>query len=272
MTEEISFSVLLPVHAAADPHRFGAALESIQNQTLQPSETLVVADGPLTVSHERSIDGARSPVRVERISESRGLANALQTGLIAAQHPWIARMDADDVALPTRFEKQAAIAAEGSCDVIGTAALEFEGAPDRVVLVRLMPQTHDEIAAQMPRSNPMNHPTTFFRRDLALRAGGYRELPGLEDYDFFARMLADGAVFLNLDEPLLLYSGGADLLSRRSLRGMVVPEVRLQRNLISYGLTTPAKALVWFTARLLFRASPRPLKKLAYRRLVAGEA
>jgi hypothetical protein len=115
--------------------------------------------------------------------------------------------------------------------------------------------------------NPFNHPTVCVRRDVALTSGGYADLPYLEDYDLWARMVARGARVGNLAEPLVLFRGGAASLSRRRARGVARSEWRLQRNLVSYGLVSRPRGVWNWCARTAFRSLPRWVMRRAYRRL-----
>ena len=92
-------------------------------------------------------------------------------------------------------------------------------------------------------NNPVNHPTAMYRRELALRVGGYPAMRFMQDYDLMARMLAGGARMMNLPEPLVLFRAGDGMLRRRSARGYLALERELQRNLRSYGLVGRGRAV-----------------------------
>ena len=102
-------------------------------------------------------------------------------------------MDADDILLPHRFETQLAALQETGADLCGAAMWEFDDDPERPTRLRTNPATHEAIARRMRINNPINHPTAMYRRELALRAGGYPTMRFMQDYDLFARMLVDGA-------------------------------------------------------------------------------
>ena len=263
-------TVVLPVYAGADEAHLLLALASVIDQTVPAAEILVVEDGPLRRTQLAVLDdleAATPAMRRVRLDENAGVAVAVQAGVEAASSPWIARMDADDIAVPHRLEAQLDAIATGGYDVVGAAMTEFDGDPANVVGVRRMPEEHAAIAAFLKRANPVNHPTVLFRRDLALEVGGYRPLPHLEDYDLWARMLVGGATFHNLPEPLLLFRSGDSMLARRRQRGVFRAEVTLQRNLHDYGLISRPRMAANLAARTVFRALPRPLMRRAYRLL-----
>ena len=270
MSDDAGFgiSVVLPVYAGADPDHLRRALESVFAQTHPAEEVLVVEDGPLLPAHEQVLDrlgDAQPSLRRVRLEHNGGVAVATQAGVEAAAHPWIARMDADDLAMPERFARQLAVVRRGDVDVVGTAMVEFGDDEQVDVGLRAMPTEHDAIVRRMRRSNPLNHPTVLFRRSLALGVGGYRRLDHLEDYDLFARMWAAGARLHNLPEPLLHYRADDAMFARRRQTGIHRSELQLQRNLHDYGLVSRPGMLLNLVARTGFRLLPESLMRRAYR-------
>lgn len=275
MRNESGLSVVLPVYAGVDSGHLRAALTSIVHQTAPPAELLVVEDGPLLPCQIAVLEecAAMFPaLRRVALKMHQGVAVALQTGLKAASGTWVARMDADDIALPTRLEAQEQAMASGRYDVVGAAMLEFRDDPEKVVGVRRMPEEHQAIAAYLRRGNPINHPTVVFNRQLALDVGGYRRLDQLEDYDLWARMLVAGARFHNLPEPLVLFRAGNAMLARRKQRGVFRNEVVLQRGLRAYGTIGYTRSWVNLVMRTTFRLLPAPLMAVAYRRIFLDRA
>lgn len=273
MTEPDTISVVLPVHAGVDADHWGLALDSVAHQSLPATEIVIVEDGPLTPAHARVLEaftatGAPVVRVVLPVNGGAGIAN--QAGLAAATGTWIAKVDADDICLPERFERQVAALARSGADLCGAAMLEFVGTPDNVVAIRSSPLTHDAISRRMRFNNPVNHPAAMFRRTVALEAGGYPDLRHMQDYDLFARMLVHGAVMANLPEPLVLFRAGADMHKRRSSRLFVRLEWRLQRRLRGYGLIGTPRMLVNLGVRLAFRFLPPSMLRLVYRRVLSS--
>ena len=111
MTTPEPFALLLPVYIRDNPEYLRAAFRSaVHEQTLRPDHVLLVRDGPVTDELARCIDelcaDSPVPVQIVPIHRSTGLGPALDAGLIASPHDIVARMDADDIALPNRFEIQ----------------------------------------------------------------------------------------------------------------------------------------------------------------------
>jgi glycosyltransferase involved in cell wall biosynthesis len=260
-----SISVVLPVHAGASPEHFGRALRSLVEQTLLPTEVVIVRDGPLLPGHEQALDEVREHLVLVEVTLAGpcGAGPANQAGVSAASGTWIAKMDSDDIALPERFERQLAAAGRGALDLLGTSMWEFEGTEANITGLRRLPSSGAAILGYARTNNPINHPTAFYRRDLALAVGGYVALPYLEDYDFTARMLVNGARAANLEEPLLLFRSGDDVRRRRRAWGIFASERLLQRNLVAYGLVSRRRSVVNLVARTAYRALPPAVARRA---------
>ena len=275
MTDPFGISVVMPVYHAVRPEYLRRAVESIYDQTLSPQEIILVEDGPLTTEHHDVLHeyaGRRPPLRRVVLSENLGAGPANQAGVEAALFPWIAKMDADDIALPRRFERQIELLRGGNLDLVGGSMLEFVGPETNVVGTRRMPQHHDAIVRYAKMNNPVNHPSVMYRRAVALRVGGYRSLPYLEDYDLIARMLGAGARMQNLPDVLMLFRSGEATFARRRARGMLMAEFRLQRNLRTYGLINRRRAGFNIVARSLYRWLPQRFMAYTYERMFYRKA
>ena len=200
-------SVIMPVY---NGERFlDEAIESVRTQTLANIELIVVDDGShdasaLIAEHHAEQDARVRVIRLEHV----GLANALNEGIGAARSDWIARLDADDIALPQRLERQYAFIRDNP-DIAAVGAYGFDiGERGRTVVAlnRKGPATRAEYQRQWQAGFiPFLTPTMVFRRDVALEVGGYRQeyFPS-EDTDFNNR-IADNHVVLVIPEPLIYY-------------------------------------------------------------------
>lgn len=252
-------SVLLPVHGGLDPSHLARALESIAAQTRRPDEVVLVEDGPLIDEHREVVATAANDLPSlarELLPVNRGAGVANRVGLLRCSGTWVLKADGDDISLPDRLERQLEHAAEARADVVGTAMWEFRESEDDIVSVRTPPLSHEDIARRMRWNNPMNHPTTLYRRVPALEAGGYGEMRYMQDYDLFARMLAHGARFANVAQPLVLFRSGDAVFGRRRSPEMRRCEWELQRNLREYGVIGPVRRYRNFAARQGARMLP----------------
>lgn len=199
-----ALTVLLPVRDGE--RHLDAALTSIGTQTVGDFELLVVddhsTDGTAAILAAHAASDSR--IRVLR-NRGRGLVDGLNFGLAQAETELVARMDADDVALPERFERQLALlAVRPELVALGTGAVTMDDAGGPVGLIA-PPTEHEAIAALLARVNPMAHPTVILRRSAVQAAGGYRRAYlRAEDYDLWLRLAETGRL-ANLAEPLLRY-------------------------------------------------------------------
>ena len=266
------FSLLLPVYRGDDPAHVERAFRStVQEQLRPPAEVVIVQDGQITPGLASALERIESdspvPVRRLRLTHNVGLAQALQCGLSACHYEVIARMDADDVSLPHRFAVQLPII-EAGADLVGSALVEFsdtEGSPDTGTL-RVPPLLPREIAEAARLRSPFNHPTVVYRRSAVLEAGGYRELPLLEDYWLFTRMIDAGATVANVADPLVQYRVDSGAYQRRGGLRLLRSEVGLQRRLHAEGFTTTGQMARNLIVRGGYRVIPVGVRRSLYRR------
>lgn len=181
-------SVLMAVHDGAPWVK--DAVASVLAQTLADLELIVVDDGSAdaTPALLASFDDRR--LRVERRPRA-GLTRALTTALALARAPLIARLDADDVALPERLARQVAfLEAHPDVGLLGSAAREVNGEGREVRVVR-PPVDDATLRRVLIRRNPMVHSTVTMRRDAVVAAGGYDpRFAVAQDYDLWMRLAA----------------------------------------------------------------------------------
>jgi len=201
------------------------------------------------------------------LRERGGLGPALDRGLAASWFDVVARMDADDVAMPHRFEVELPLISDA--DIVGAGLLEFTGDTDEIVGQRVPPTDPARIQRYARMHDPFNHPTVVYRRAAVLAAGGYGDLPLMEDYALFARMLQGGARAVNVPEPLVYYRVGPEAFKRRGGTGLLRSELRLQREFLRRGFTTPAEYLRNVAVRGGYRLIPWWLRRAVYRPVVA---
>jgi glycosyltransferase involved in cell wall biosynthesis len=205
MSESPAVSVLLPVYNGI--RHLHAALDSILNQTLRDFEFIIIDDGSTDGSAEVLREYAQAESRIRLVSRpNKGLTVTLNEGVAMANAQLLARMDADDIAMPERLEKQVAYLREHSdCVLVGSAVLVID--PDGLPICQMCSeQTHEEIDhAHLNRGWPMVHPVVMMRTAAIRRIGGYRDqYDTLEDLDLFLR-LAEIGKLANLPHVLLKY-------------------------------------------------------------------
>lgn len=207
-------SVVMAVHNGERHLR--AAMDSLMAQTCGDVEFVVIDDGSTDSSAAILTSYAGDPRLVLLANPANiGLTKSLNLGLARARGLFIARMDADDVALPERLQRQLDhLRHHPDTGVLGLFSIKIDETGARHGPLT-PPVGRDEVRWDSLFINPFHHPGIMFRRALLQRTGPYDEtLATAQDFDLFARMLAvtEGE---NLPEFLLLYRVHADSITTR---------------------------------------------------------
>ena len=197
-------SVLLPVF---NGERYvGEALESVLAQSFQDFEVVVIDDGSTDGTPDilRRYAGEDPRVRVFR-QPNRGLIAALNRGLALCRAPFVARMDADDIALPRRLELQVEVLeSEPALAAVGGQAVYVDDQGRVIGQEPGIPVGEAEVEQAALVACPMLHPTVTFRKEAVEAVGGYPEdAVHAEDYALWARLLEAGYRLRNLAEVLV---------------------------------------------------------------------
>jgi glycosyltransferase involved in cell wall biosynthesis len=202
------------------PEYLDESLKSMFQQTILPSEVIIVKDGPLTEELEKVLEKYRAKYserfKVVPLDQNLGLGKALDIGLAYCNNELVARMDTDDISLPSRCEKQIrAFSEDKELAIVGTMIDEFIEDPERIISSRIVPTGSEEIKEFIKRRNPFNHPTVMFKKTAVLSSGGYGELRRRQDIDLFSRMINNGYKAKNINESLLLFRSNEENHRRR---------------------------------------------------------
>lgn len=174
------------------------------------------------------------------LDQNQGHGPARRAALDNCAHDVVALMDADDVSLPGRFEKQCDFLARfPGVDAVGGQITEFEGAEDRVVARREVPLSDAAIRENMKKRCPMNQVSVMLKKSAVEKAGGYRDWYRNEDYYLWARMALNGCVFANLPDDLVNVRAGGAMLSRRGGWKYFLSEARLQKYMLDRRMISP---------------------------------
>jgi len=181
----------------------GAAVESVLGQTLGDLEVIVIDDGSTDATAD-VLASIRDPrLRIERRARA-GLTRSLNRALELARAPLLARLDADDLALPERLARQRQfLEAHPEVGLLGTGAREVDPAGREVRIVQ-PPVDDGAIRRQLIRANPFVHSSVIMRRAVLGRVGPYDpSFPVAQDYELWMR-LAGVTRLANLPEPLVI--------------------------------------------------------------------
>lgn len=198
-------SVLMPIY---NGEKFLAeAIESILNQTFTDFEFIIVNDG--STDRTLAILQSYSDSRIKVIDQKNGgVSNALNTGLKHASGKYIARMDGDDIAHPTRLEKQYDFFIKNpTYKIIGSDANYITEEKEFFYRYQSPAYTDEEIRKIVADYCVFLHPSVMFVKEDILKLGGYHEDAwGFEDHFLWAKFIkeGEGKVF-NLDETLIDY-------------------------------------------------------------------
>lgn len=239
------------------------SLDSLVRQTFQDFEVIVCDDGStdstLTVA-ESFVPYFKERLIILKNSENKGLAYSLNHCLKAAKGQYVARMDADDIALPHRFEAQNAyLDSHTDIDMVGSDVLLFN--QDGVWGRRSYTQTPQK--KDFLKTSQFVHPTIIMKKAVLTELKGYTDekvTRRTEDYDLFMRFYAKGYAAINLAEPLLLYREDHETYKRRAYRYRF-DEMRIRyRGFKRMGLLP--KGLPYVIRPLIVGLIPKPLLKI----------
>jgi glycosyltransferase involved in cell wall biosynthesis len=199
-------SVLLPVHNAAA--YLPAAIESILNQSFRNFELIIINDGSTDDSLKIISAFSDSRIIVVNNEKNLGLIVSLNNGIQLAKGKYIARMDADDISLPERLEKQVAKMESDSGIAVLASFVDFINEDGDVTgswNTDREAVSENEIRSLMQKTNCIAHPTVMIRTDIAMKFLYKQNQKGAEDWDLWMRILADGKRISKLPEVLLHY-------------------------------------------------------------------
>lgn len=200
-----AISVVLPVFNAEAYVR--EAVESILAQSFTDFELIVINDGSSDGSGAILRDLAIRDARIRLIERpNAGLVLALNDGIECARASLIARMDADDVAMPERLALQHARMLASPRLVVLGSFMRLMDASGKIIRLADYPITESDTARFLEQGCPLAHPTVMMRREAILEVGGYRRaFAHCEDYDLWLRISERGYGIANLPQPLLNY-------------------------------------------------------------------
>ncbi len=216
----------------------GEAVESILTQTAGDLELIVIDDGS-TDRTPALLASVRDPrLRVERQSRT-GLTPSLNRAARLARAPLLARLDADDLALPERLARQRAfLESHPEVGLLGTAARAID-ATGREARVVCSPERDSDIRRALLRENPFVHSSVVMRRAVFDRIGGYDEtLEVAQDYDLWLRM-SEHTRMANLPEPLVVRRLLPERVSMRRDSDRLRTEARARWRAVRRGVYPP---------------------------------
>ncbi|MSS55353.1 glycosyltransferase [Holdemanella biformis] len=196
------------------------SIESILNQTYKDFEYIIILDYPDNDVHKRVIE--EYAIKDDRIhfyinEKNMGLTDSLNRGLSLCHGEYIARMDADDISLPDRLERQMEYLEKNHYDLIGGITEMINENGSLLYSIKSVPTDPKKINKALRYSQCIAHPTWLGKKEVFEKNAGYRHMPLCEDYDFTLRAVLNGFVISNLNEAVLKYRMTSNSISRSNL-------------------------------------------------------
>lgn len=255
----ILFSVCTSVYKNDKAEYVKEALDSLLvNQTVKPTEIVLVQDGPISYNLSKLLieyrDKFSDILHIIKLEKNGGLGNALKLGVENSKCDFVARMDSDDIAAPDRFEKQITyLESHPECAIVGGQITEFIDTPDNIVGKREVPCDNEAIYHYMHSRCALNHPTVMFRKKAVLDAGNYQDWFWNEDYYMWVRMMERGFVFANLPDVLVNMRTGLDQYGRRGGMKYFKSEIGIKKLMLKKGMITRMEYIVNYIQRFFIQ-------------------
>ena len=217
--KKIKFSVLISTYKNDSSEHLFTSLQSIFDQTYVPDQVVLVIDGPINEELTLVIKSFKEKypliLDVKPLANNVGLGPALNFGLTNCKNEWVARMDADDISLPNRFERQILFLQENPhIDVLGANVEEFIKVPGDLKRINQAPPA-DTLFQYSRWRNPINHPTVIFKKSVVQSVNSYEDVPFFEDYYLWLRILQQGYLIDNLPDILVHFRNDIKTIGRR---------------------------------------------------------
>ena len=189
-----------------DESYVGLAVKSILDQTFRNFEFIIINDGSPDRSAQIVKDLGDRRIRLVN-QTNRGLVDSLNKGIGLARGQFIARQDADDISLPTRFEKELSLlSSRPQVGLVGAFFAYIDEKNNQTGTVITAPTKHLDLRRSFYITNPFPHGCSLYRKEAYEDAGGYRDDYGpTEDYDLWRRMADLDWEIAIIPEVLYLY-------------------------------------------------------------------
>jgi len=263
----LSFSVLCSLYNKESKENYYIMLDSLYNQTVPPSEVIIVYDGIIReeLSKVTLEFSDKLKIIIIQLDYNVGLGKALDIGLKSCNYEIVARMDTDDICCPDRFELQLnEFYHDPDIDILGGAILEFDDENSQGRLKKL-PLSKEEIITYSKKKNPINHMTVMFKKNRILSCGGYQHHLFMEDYNLWLRCIALDYNFKNLEQVLVKARTGIDMVKKRRGLKYIISEIQLLKLRMNLFNDSYLSTLYIFIVRVLSRLLPYKALSLLYK-------
>ena len=264
-------SVIMPVYNAGS--YLAQAVNSILTQTFTDFEFLICDDCSTDASGTilQQFAARDNRIKLFRNEKNSGIVVSLNKLLSHVSSPYIARMDADDIAIPERLEKQYRYMQKNPHIHIAGGQLEVINEKNETLGYRYYSADPDKIFRNALCGNPLAHPAVIMRKQFIESLGGYRDVCGCEDYELWLRALQNGAILTNLPDVLLRYRINSGQIKQRDMKRTLWSTIALQQKYLFTGRLFSFKALLYNWAEIVLLLCPNKMllklfMKMTYRK------
>lgn len=222
-------SIILPTNNRVNTLKL--SVQSVLNQTFKDWELLVLDNGSTDGTEKLMLDYEKKDARIKYIriekSKTPGISEYLNLGIELSRGKYIARLDDDDVWCFNNKLKQQTEFFDTNPDYVLTGGGEVMVDKDNRVLYKFYKREKDEdIRKRALISCPFEHTTIMFRRDAALKVGGYKIMGMNEDWDFFLKLGQIGK-FYNFKEYYTNYTQDSQNISMKNQSEVAKNELKI---------------------------------------------
>ena len=265
--------VLLPVYRKDSPAYLRMSVNSMLSQTYKPLHILIGIDGPIEGELADTVQSYSRHVQITVLpfEENRGLAALLNDMIRWSQlegYQYFARMDADDISLPERIEKQMDyLSAHPETDAVGGATNEIDAHGKERGKINHYPLTPDECYRYFAKRNPVAHPSVIIKQTFFDKAGClYRpEFRQNQDTMLWFDGLKKGALIANIPDVVLNFRVNEEFFTKRRNGWAYAKGLLKERKTINRELHYGWKATLYAYMLFVFRISPAWIIRLAYK-------
>ena len=259
------FSVLISIYYKEKPEHFNACMKSIwDQQTLKPTEIVLVEDGPLTTELYDSIalwsERLQQTLRIIKLEDNVGTGKAKNIGLQHCRYEIVSIVDTDDISVSDRFEKQVkCFEADSELVILGGQITEFVDDITSPSGMRIVPLDNQALRQYAKKQSPFNNMTISYRKSKIMEVGGYQHHLWMEDYNLFLRVIAKGYKIQNLEDVLVYARIDNGMHTRRKGYQYIKSEKQLLNLKKELKIQNPIHANILFLIRSAFRLMPSSL-------------
>ncbi|MEI6352473.1 MAG: glycosyltransferase [Candidatus Nomurabacteria bacterium] len=227
-------SVIMPVY---NGEKFlKEAIESILNQSFQDFELIIIndasTDNSLNIINKYSDNILyKNKIKIinnkENLFSKHGIVKVLNSGMKIANGKYIARMDADDISLPERFEKQINILEKENATLCGTWAITINEDGKEISKMNYPKTSWIGNKFYLLKGNPFIHPTVMFNKETIQNIGSYKNYKHIEDYELWTRIVPEYKS-INIPEYLFKYRIHSNQITRKTNLEMRLKGIKIR--------------------------------------------